>query len=161
MQQRIRNRNRLLLPRLFMTGLLLAFGLGCTAPAADGPKVEITVYKSPTCGCCEEWVKHLIKEGFDVTAHDRDDMDAIKAEHGVFRSLISCHTALVDGYVIEGHVPAGDIRRLLAERPQIHGLSAPGMPQKSPGMQAPGKKPEGYDVLSFDGNGRSQVFHRY
>ncbi|MBI5137725.1 MAG: DUF411 domain-containing protein [Nitrospirae bacterium] len=144
-----------------MGALLLVGGLAAPVAAQGAGGPAVTVYKSPSCECCGDWITHLRAEGFTVTAIDLDDMDAVKAENGVLHSLASCHTALVGGYVIEGHVPAADIQRLLAERPPVRGLTAPGMPKKSPGMQAPGKVPEGYDVLSFDGNGNTRVFSRY
>jgi hypothetical protein len=130
-------------------------------PMAEAEATEIVVYKSPTCGCCRDWVEHLRDEGFKVTTHDRNDMQVVKSTYGVTPQLQSCHTAVVDGYVVEGHVPAGDIRRMLQERPKIAGLSAPGMPQKSPGMQPADDKPADYDVLSFDGNGKTIVYTRY
>lgn len=120
----------------------------------------ITVYKSPTCGCCKGWVTYLEDEGFSVTAVDHDDVDMIKAENGLADpSLKSCHTALVDGYVIEGHVPASDIERLLSERPDVVGLTAPGMPMMSPGMNS--LIPKDYDVLAFQKNGQTRVFSSY
>lgn len=122
---------------------------------------EVVMYKSPNCECCTGWAKHLRRQGFTVVVHKREDMDAIKAGFGVSKKLASCHTATVDGYIIEGHVPAEDVVRLLSERPQITGLTAPGMPMKSPGMQPDGKKPLGYDVLAFDRDGKATVFHRY
>ena len=94
---------------------------------------EVTVYKSPTCGCCEKYVDYLRENGFAVKAIDENDMDAVKKRYGVSR-VASCHTALVGGYVVEGHVPAGAIRKMLREKPAIVGISAPGMPQNSPGM---------------------------
>jgi hypothetical protein len=112
--------------------LLILFTVFGASLAAAGPLV--TVYKSPACGCCEEWVKYLRQEGFEVKAVNQSDLSAIKQKAGVKPELASCHTALVDGYVIEGHVPAGPIRRLLAERPQTKGLTVPGMPANSPGM---------------------------
>jgi hypothetical protein len=93
----------------------------------------VTLYKSPTCGCCEKYVDYLRENGFAVKAIDENDMDAVKKRHGVSH-LASCHTALVGGYVVEGHVPVGAIRKLLKEKPAITGISAPGMPQNSPGM---------------------------
>ena len=120
---------------------------------------EIVVYKSPTCGCCRDWVDHLRDEGFRVTAHDRKDMSAIKAQNGITRKLASCHTALVEGYVVEGHVPARDIKRLLEEKPAVAGLAVPGMPMGSPGMEGAYEDP--YDVLTFDKNGRTRVFSSY
>ncbi len=121
----------------------------------------ITVYKSPTCGCCNAWIEHLEANGFTVQSEDRDDMQVIKDQHGVPRELHSCHTAIVDNYVIEGHVPADDIKRLLAETPDLAGLSAPGMPQKSPGMQPPGLPPSGYDVVAFAADGETSVYMSY
>ena len=120
---------------------------------------EITVYKSPTCGCCSKWVDHMEKAGFKVVSHDRQDMNQIKAEHGVDYALRSCHTALVDGYVIEGHVPAADIRRLLQERPAMDGLAVPGMPAGPPGME--GRYAEPYDVIAFTKGKKSSVFEKH
>ena len=122
---------------------------------------EVTVYKSATCGCCAKWVTHLESEGFKVVTHNRDDMNTVKSDAGLQPEFASCHTAFVDGYVIEGHVPADDIKRLLIEKPAVLGLTAPGMPQKSPGMQAEGLSPKGFDVLAFEKNGNSHVFSQY
>lgn len=122
----------------------------------------VTVYKSPTCGCCSKWEEHLTKSGFRVTSKPTDDMAAIRKQFGVPDKLQSCHTAVVDGFVIEGHVPAADVKKLLETRPAgIVGLTAPGMPPNSPGMQPEGKMPAGYDVLSFDREGNSKVFASY
>ncbi len=122
---------------------------------------EITVYKSPTCGCCSDWVTHLEKEGFKVTTHNRKNMDSIRQSLGVKPHLASCHTAMVGDYVIEGHVPAADIKRLLKENAKVTGLAAPGMPRHSPGMQPPNEKPSDYDVLVFNKGGQTKVFTRY
>ncbi len=123
---------------------------------------EVVVYKSATCTCCHKWVTHLENAGFTVQAHNREDMNNVKSSLGVIPGLASCHTAVIDGYLIEGHVPASDIKRLLTEKPQnIVGLTAPGMPRFSPGMQAEGLPPKGYDVLTFDQNGNTQVFSNY
>jgi len=139
-----------------------ASGSAVAGNAMDQSKPEVVMYKPPTCDCCTGWAEHLRREGFTVIVHKSEEMDAIKAEHGVTRQLASCHTALVDGYVIEGHVPAADVERLLKDRPaDVVGLTAPGMPQKAPGMQSVGLPPKGYDVLAFDKDGRSTVFHRY
>lgn len=116
----------------------------------------IAVFKSPTCGCCTKWVEHLKANGFAATATNLDDMAPVKAKHGVPKAAESCHTAVVEGYVIEGHVPASDIRRLLKTKPAVAGLAAPGMPMGSPGMEGP--NPQKYDVLSFDKAGRTKVF---
>jgi len=136
----------------------LVLGLLLGAPAAFA--AEVTVYKSPTCGCCKAWIEHLEENGFEVEARDVRDVVPHKIEHGVSPQLASCHTALVDGYVIEGHVPAGDIRRLLAERPAVRGLSVPGMPVGSPGMEH-GDRVDPYDVLSFGDDGKTEVYSSY
>ena len=121
----------------------------------------ITVYKSPSCSCCQGWVTYLEEEGFNVNAIDHDDVDAIKAKHGLSDpTLKSCHTAIVDGYVVEGHVPANDIERLLREKPtDIIGISAPGMPMMSPGMAS--RTPKDYNVLSFTKAGDTAIFSQY
>ncbi len=122
-----------------------------TAAAAD-----IVVYKSPTCGCCKHWVSHLKENGFTVEVHNRRNMNPIKSELGVPGNLQSCHTAKVGGYVVEGHVPADDIVRLLKEKPPVKGLAVPGMPMGSPGMEGPRK--DAYDVVTFKANGKTSVF---
>lgn len=122
---------------------------------------EVTVYKSETCNCCNKWITHLEQEGFKVTSHNTKDMNTIKQDVGLQPGLASCHTAIVDGYVIEGHVPAADIKQLLTDKPAVLGLTAPGMPKDSPGMQPVGEKPKGYDVLAFDKEGNTTVFKRY
>ena len=119
-------------------------------------KTPVTVYKSPTCGCCGKWVEYMQANGFAATTTNMADVGPIKAEHGVPAPLHSCHTSLVGGYVIEGHVPAEDIRRLLREKPAIVGLAAPGMPAGSPGMDVPNSP--AYDVLAFDKAGKTKVF---
>jgi hypothetical protein len=138
--------------------LLLSLPLAGTTLAADNE--EIDVYKSPTCGCCTGWVKYLEKNGFKVKAYNTDQLNDIKAKLGLTDGrLMSCHTAVIDGYVVEGHVPAEDIKRLLSERPEIAGITAPGMPQLSPGMHS--ETPKGYDVLSFDNDGNIEVYSSY
>lgn len=124
---------------------------------AGGP--EITVYKSATCGCCGKWIDHMQDAGFKVTAHNRQDMNQIKVDHGVAYELRSCHTAVVEGYVVEGHVPAGDIQRLLKERPAVDGLAVPGMPAGSPGME--GDHVDPYDVIAFTNGKRDAVFEKH
>ncbi|MDX8387272.1 MAG: DUF411 domain-containing protein [Ghiorsea sp.] len=122
---------------------------------------EITVYKSATCGCCTGWVNHLKAAGFEVTAINSDNMGSIKQKYGVSDKLASCHTAIVDGYILEGHVPADDVVRLLKEKPAIAGLTAPGMPMQSPGMQPEGLAPKNYDVIAFDKHGKTAIFSHY
>ena len=118
----------------------------------------IDVYKSPTCTCCSKWVEHLRERGFTVRTTDTQDVASIKASHRVPPELQSCHTALVDDYVIEGHVPAADVQRLLAERPGITGLAVGGMPIGSPGMEMPGRQTQPYNVVAFDKSGETRVF---
>ena len=120
---------------------------------------EITVYKSATCGCCKNWVSHLENNGFDVNAHNRNDMPSIKKQYGVAPQQQSCHTAIINGYVIEGHVPAADIKRLLTEKPDIKGLTVPGMVMGSPGMEGPRK--DAYNVLAIDRQGNTSVYSQY
>jgi hypothetical protein len=119
----------------------------------------ISVYKSPTCGCCNDWVDHLKDNGFEVKTYDSNNMGDIKQRLGVTPQLASCHTAMVDGYVLEGHVPAKDIKRLLEQRPKVTGLTVPGMPMGSPGME--GNRVDKYDVLTFDKAKNTEVFSRY
>ncbi len=145
--------------RLLLTSFA-ALLLACNA-VEQVSATEVVMYKDPNCGCCGDWAKHLKAEGFTVTEKLSHDMGSVKSEYGVPAALASCHTAIVDGYIIEGHVPADDIKRLLKERPAITGLTAPGMPMKSPGMQPEGLPPKGYDVLSFDKQGNSHVYHSY
>ena len=128
------------------------------APASQSP--EVLVYKTPTCGCCTHWIAHLRAAGFGVRAVDLDDLSAIRREWRVPPRLASCHTAKVGGYVVEGHVPATDIRRLLAQRPRVDGLSVPGMPIGSPGMEQ-GATVAPFDVLAFNAAGETQVFARH
>ncbi|MBV7337249.1 DUF411 domain-containing protein [Chloroflexi bacterium TSY] len=118
----------------------------------------MTVYKSPTCGCCSKWVDHMRDAGFTVHTEDVSDLSAVKVEHGVLPQAQSCHTALVDGYVIEGHVPADAIHQLLAERPDVTGLAVPGMPIGSPGMEMEGYGVQPFDVLTFDDSGNTETF---
>ena len=137
-----------------------AASAGAAAATAGLPDSALvaTVYKTPTCGCCKAWVDHLQASGFRVTTLDREDLAPIKAEHGVREHLASCHTAIIGGYVVEGHVPAADITRLLAERPAVAGIAVPGMPVGSPGMEMPGAPADRYEVVSFDRAGATRVF---
>jgi hypothetical protein len=137
--------------------LIILFSSGSYA---GEPASSVVVYKSPTCGCCAGWVEYLRDNGFSVESHDVDSLAKIKVDLGLTDNrLKSCHTAVVEGYVVEGHVPAGDIQRLITEKPDIIGISAPGMPQMSPGMAS--IEPKDYDVLSFDKSGNIELFSRY
>jgi len=125
------------------------------------PLPLLTVYKSATCGCCKAWVDHMEDNGFTVESHDTDDLNPYKIKAKLGAGLGSCHTAFVDDYAIEGHVPADDVKRLLTEKPAISGLTAPGMPVNSPGMAPKGSKPLGYEVISFKDGEAVGVFNKY
>jgi hypothetical protein len=142
---------KLILPILLTT--TMAAGAG---PREDPPRVE--VFKTATCGCCAKWVEQLRQSGFATKTTDLTltDLTAVKEKHNVPRALHSCHTAIVGGYVIEGHTPPADIQRLLKQRPAVAGLAVPGMPIGSPGMEGP--NPQLYDVLTFDKQGTTRVF---
>ena len=134
----------------------IAIVIAAAPTVATPTKPMVTVYKDPNCGCCKNWIEHLVKHGYRVDAKDSPDMASIKTTLGVPRDLHSCHTAVIDGYLIEGHVPAADIDRLLATKPKVKGLAVPGMPMGSPGMEGP--RTQRYQVLAFDGAGKSRVF---
>lgn len=127
-------------------------------PHASTP-IKITVYKTATCGCCKDWVTHLVKNGFSPTVHDLDDLTETKTNLHVPPALASCHTAVVGRYVIEGHVPADLIKKLVADKPTtIIGLAVPGMVPGSPGMETGQKEP--YDVIAFTAEGKRSVYAR-
>ena len=167
--------------RTVMLALSLLFAGYATTMSAlwpQDPQQTIEVYKSPSCGCCTKWVAHLRSHGFAVETKDTDNVDEVKARHRVPGQLRSCHTALVAGYVIEGHVPAADVQRLLNERPAVLGLAVAGMPIGSPGMEVEVKslrpvdpstgafplpiiKPQPYDVVAFTEDGGTRVFATY
>ncbi len=135
---------------------LLSLSLLWGIMAGNSHATEIVVYKSPTCGCCNAWIDHLKENGFSVEARNQSDMTSIKDAMGVPRNLRSCHTAQVGGYLVEGHVPAELITQMLTEKPEIHGLSVPGMPMGSPGMEGPRNDP--YDILAFSKDGSIQLY---
>ena len=132
--------------------------LTVTATADERPQqAEAVVYKSPACGCCSKWVEHLEEHDFEVTTIESSDMNAVKKRLGVPKGLASCHTAVVNGtYVIEGHVPAEDIRRLFESGSDAQGLAVPGMPGGSPGMESAPATP--YEVILFDADGHTEVY---
>jgi hypothetical protein len=123
----------------------------------DGP-VPMTVYAAPTCGCCGLWAEQMKEFGFEIEEIHRSDMGEVKRALGVAPQLSSCHTAVVNDYVIEGHVPGEDLRRFLAEAPPVRGLTVPGMPLGSPGMEMPSGEVDRYQVLTFTADGRVEVF---
>lgn len=154
-----------MLPRRNFVRSIAAVAVAAGAPAAlwarsAGPMVE--VWKDPSCGCCKDWVAHLQSSGFVVRVNDSGNT-AARARLGIPQQLGSCHTALVDGYAVEGHVPAREIRRLLKERPDATGLSVPGMPVGSPGMDAPayGGRTDPFDVLLVQRDGTARVYRSY
>lgn len=150
--------------KAFGIGLLLALlGLGgylWFGSSASANLPTVTVYKSPTCNCCTEWVAHMREQGFPVEVESRMNVQPVKKQVGLPSSLAACHTAVVEGYVVEGHVPARDVKRLLRETPDVRGVSVPGMPTGSPGMER-GDWVEPYDVLTFTPAGDTTVFAHY
>jgi hypothetical protein len=143
--------------RTVLQGILAAAFDAHLPVYAAAPVIE--VYKSATCGCCTEWVKHLKDNGFTVKAHDVANPSDYREKFGMPQELGSCHTGMVNGYAIEGHVPAREIQRLLAERPKARGLAVPAMPMGSPGME--GHRNDAYDVFLVQADGRRKVYRHY
>lgn len=140
-------------------GGVLAAGVGLRSQTKSAAKTPILVFKDPSCGCCSKWIDHMIANGFSAQVTD-GDMTPVKKRYQVPRALESCHTAAVGGYVIEGHVPASDVRRLLAEKPKdILGLTIPGMPASAPGMDVKPFQP--YEVLTFNVKGQTTVYAKH
>ena len=134
-----------------------ARALAFTDYVAAAALPPMTVYKSASCGCCKKWVEHVRAAGFAVTARDTEDIDQVKRAMGVPATLQSCHTAVVGGYVVEGHVPADLVRKLVTGKPRdVRGLAVPGMPQGSPGMET-GEK-DAYEVIAFDRQGKTRIY---
>ena len=136
-----------------------SLGIAAARQRQAAPLVE--VFKTPTCGCCSQWVEHMRANGFTVRTNDLNDLTDIKKTRGVPDAVQSCHTAVVNGYVIEGHVPASDVHRLLKEKPAVAGIAVGGMPVGSPGMEFPGQKAQAFNVMSFDKNGGTRVFAKH
>ena len=131
------------------------------AATTYGSSETLVVYKSATCGCCGKWVEHMETAGFDVEVHEmsQEELSAVKTEKGITSDLASCHTAEIAGYLVEGHVPADDLKRLLTEKPEdVKGIAVPGMPVGSPGMEMEGKPADEYDVVTFDAAGEATVY---
>jgi hypothetical protein len=143
--------------RLMLIGASLA-GLTSNLSASSWPTIK--AYRNPGCGCCEVWVDHMRKAGFEISMEDDPDLSARRTALGVPVGLAGCHTAIMGDYVIEGHVPAGDVIRLLSERPDARGLAVPGMPVGSPGMEMDNNR-DAYDVVIFEKDGRQSVFKHY
>lgn len=163
------------------TFLAFALALVLSACAADAPAPDVsetpvtatsvnvevdpdlppmTVYKSPTCGCCSLWIDHLRANGFTVEVQDMERMSTVKEQYGIAPEMQSCHTGVIDGYIVEGHVPAEDIKRMLEEQPEAAGLAVPGMPIGSPGMEVPGRPADSYAVYLVD-DGEATVFAQH
>jgi hypothetical protein len=121
---------------------------------------NMTVYRSPSCGCCGGWIEHAKKQGFEITDVKTDDMEAIKKQHHIPSDLASCHTAIIDGYVMEGHIPADDIKRFLKQKPNLAGLTVPGMPLGTPGMES-GDIKQPFDIIALGKKGEVEVFKSY
>ena len=146
--------------RLVLTTLAASFAAIAMPAIGAVPLPQIEVFKSPTCGCCTAWIDHLKVAGFPVKVVDVDDTTVVRRRHGLPDKFGSCHTGIVKGYVIEGHVPSADIKRLLAAKPAAIGLAVPGMPVGSPGMEQ-GNHQDPYNVLLIDKSGRETVFAHY
>jgi hypothetical protein len=150
--------DRLIIEDSPMRLLILALSLLAGAAAAE----SITVYKSPTCGCCAEWIKIMESKGHDVKVMHPFNLQRTKMDLGIPRQLASCHTAVINGYLFEGHIPEQDVARFLANPPAgAKGLAVPGMPQMSPGMAPPGKAYSGFRVVGFDVNGKYSLVNQY
>ncbi|SDF75465.1 MULTISPECIES: DUF411 domain-containing protein [unclassified Duganella] len=132
--------------------LLIQSAAWAAAPVID-------VYKTATCGCCKEWAKHLEKNGFTVHTHDVANPSDYREKYGIPQQFGSCHTGVVQGYALEGHVPAAEVRRLLAQKPKARGLAVPAMPMGSPGMEGPRSDP--YDVYLIKQDGKASVYQHY
>jgi hypothetical protein len=143
-----------------IASLSTALAFAAEPRQGSSAQLEMTVFKDPNCGCCKAWVDHLRKHGFTVTTKDTSDMAPIKNSARVPADHRSCHTAFVSGYVIEGHVPADDIKRLLADNPKVAGLAVGGMPIGSPGMEL-GNRKDAYDVIAFNRDGTTRVFAKH
>lgn len=146
-----------ILKNLLTIGLLVANTAGVRAE--DKP-IDIVVHRSPSCTCCGKWLEHLKDNNFNVKDVVTNDVQAVKDKYGVSREIASCHTAIVDGYVVEGHVPANDIKTLLTTKPKVAGIAVPGMVDGSPGMEM-GDSKDAYKVLSFDRENHTKVFNSY
>lgn len=154
------NKNILIYGLLFTAGIaVFLFWPGNTASNMLSDKTEVVMYKNEGCQCCTLWGDHMHEGDFAVEEVPVPVLMQVKRENGISRELASCHTALVDGYVVEGHVPREDIERLLQERPEdVIGLAVPGMPIGSPGMEMPGREPDNYDVLLIHKDGSTSVY---
>lgn len=144
-----------------LIGVVIASAMVWWDARQPGPGPDtVVVYKRATCNCCSKWIDHLKQAGFEVQVHNESDLDARQDELGVPKPLRACHTAVVGDYLVEGHVPASDVRRLLSEKPQARGIAVPGMPVGSPGMEM-GDRRDPYATLLFHADGQSAVFAQH
>lgn len=150
-----------LINRRLLIASAALFGVSSAACAQSSRGVALAIYKTPACGCCDAWVAHMREAGFLTTVHVVPDTGPIRASRGMPDALASCHTGLAGGYLIEGHVPAADVRRLLAQKPEAVGLAVPGMPMGSPGMETARTDRDPYDTLLVLRSGASRVFARH
>ena len=146
------------------TIIAVAAGLLLASAASYGqqkPKpIPMSVYKSPSCGCCQKWVDYMRSHGFDPKVQDVENIGAVKLKLGVREEFSSCHTSEIGGYVVEGHVPVETVQRMLKERPKIAGIAVPNMPAGSPGMEVPGGRKEAYNILAFTSDGKTTVYDK-
>lgn len=149
------------LNRRLLLGVGLLTGMGGTACAQTRPSRNLTVFKTPTCACCDGWISHMREAGFTTTIRVLQNLEPIRSSRGMPDTLASCHTGLIDGYLVEGHVPAQDVIRLLTERPTAVGLAVPAMPLGSPGMETPQGRRDPYDTLLVLPSGATRVFARH
>ncbi len=143
---------------IFLAMSLLLAGCSDAESRTDAGAWDLIVHKTPTCGCCGDWVSHMEQAGFAVTVIEANDLSPVKKAVGLPYGLGSCHTATIGGYFVEGHVPAADVQRLLEEKPDALGLAVPGMPLGSPGMEVPSGQKEAYDVLMVLPDGTTEVY---
>ncbi|KYC43383.1 CopG family transcriptional regulator [Scytonema hofmannii PCC 7110] len=158
----IRKSLRIVILSIITTGFAV---IACATVAVADTKPysgtqEITVYRSPSCGCCGAWVEHMQKHGFQIKDIKTDQIEAIKQKYNLPQELASCHTAIIDGYVMEGHIPANDIKRFLQQKSNLAGLAVPGMPVGTPGMEL-GNKKQPFAVVAFDNKGEVKIFQEY
>ncbi len=145
---------------VYLVAVVMIWLVASTGAQAAPETFEITVYRAPSCSCCGGWMKHLTTQGFQTRNVLTSDMNAVKQQHRVPNDLASCHTAVINGYVIEGHVPANDIKRLIAQKPNVAGIAVPGMPIGTPGMESE-NVPDPFSVFSFDQQGKAEAFNQY
>ena len=159
-----------ILKTAFLSFLLVAIGCGGESQSSRTKQAEqatgqetvaFTMYKNASCGCCAKWADHMERHSFEVTEEAVTNLNEVKDEMGVPQHLRSCHTAKIGGYIVEGHVPAADVKRLLREQPDAKGLTVPNMPVGSPGMEVPGRPADSYQVLLITNSGETEVFSQY